>query len=191
MPLRRSALGVCPCGDPWGDAPLSRSKAPQSPYEAPEGTDTKVTSAKGHFCARPTEAPTGMSRMGCASSRSKVGSPTHPTGGHFARARFVAIDLFVGLFCRQRGNSDSTYIPTGWHKWAATFIPMPMPETVCRTNVYDKIVQLEVCIFFVGQGYGYEYHSPWMVQGRPLGKRRHACQTSSPAGGSCVYTQSP
>ena len=25
-PLRRSALGVCPCSDPWGDTPPSRNK---------------------------------------------------------------------------------------------------------------------------------------------------------------------
>ena len=28
--------------------------------------------------------------------------------------------------------------------WAETFVPMPIPKTVCRTIVYNKIVQLEV-----------------------------------------------
>ena len=31
---------------------------------------------------------------------------------------------------------------------------MPMPKTVCRTNVYNKIVQLEVCVFCSGRGMG-------------------------------------
>ena len=29
-----------------------------------------------------------------------------------------------------------------------TFIPMPMPKTVCITSLYDDIVQLEVCQLF-------------------------------------------
>ena len=38
------------------------------------------------------------------------------------------------------------------------FIPVPMPKTVCRTDVYDKIAQLlEVCRTLGGQGYLYEY----------------------------------
>ena len=32
--------------------------------------------------------------------------------------------------------------------WAVTFIHMPMPKTVCRTTLYDKIAQLKVCITF-------------------------------------------
>ena len=31
---------------------------------------------------------------------------------------------------------------------------MPMPKPVCRTNLYDNIVQLEVCITFSGRGMG-------------------------------------
>ena len=31
---------------------------------------------------------------------------------------------------------------------------MPMPKPVCRTNVYNKIVQLEVCRTFSGRGMG-------------------------------------
>ena len=38
--------------------------------------------------------------------------------------------------------------------WAVTCIPMPMPETVCRTNLRNKVVPLEVCITFSGRGAG-------------------------------------
>ena len=31
---------------------------------------------------------------------------------------------------------------------------MPMPKPVCRTNLYKKIVQLEVCRTFSGRGMG-------------------------------------
>ena len=31
---------------------------------------------------------------------------------------------------------------------------MPMPKPVCRTNLYNKIVQLEVCRTFSGRGMG-------------------------------------
>ena len=31
---------------------------------------------------------------------------------------------------------------------------MPIPKTVCRTILYNKIVQLEVCITFSGKGMG-------------------------------------
>ena len=40
-----------------------------------------------------------------------------------------------------------------------TFIPMPRPKTVCITNEYNEIVQLEVCRTFSGRGSGYEHHS--------------------------------
>ena len=38
--------------------------------------------------------------------------------------------------------------------WAATFTPMPMPKIVCRTILYNKIVQKDVCIAFSGRGMG-------------------------------------
>ena len=38
--------------------------------------------------------------------------------------------------------------------WAVTFIPMPMPKIVGRTNVNNKIAQLEVCITSSGSGRG-------------------------------------
>ena len=38
--------------------------------------------------------------------------------------------------------------------WAVPFIPMPMPKPVCRTKLYNKIVQLEVCRTFSGRGMG-------------------------------------
>ena len=51
---RRSALSVCPCGCPLGDTPsIINSIIFLGPYEAPKGTNTKVTSAKGHLCAYP------------------------------------------------------------------------------------------------------------------------------------------
>ena len=31
---------------------------------------------------------------------------------------------------------------------------MPMPKPVCRTRIYNKIVQLEVCRTFSGRGMG-------------------------------------
>ena len=37
---------------------------------------------------------------------------------------------------------------------AVPFIPMPMPKPVCRTHLYNKIVQLEVCRTFSGGGMG-------------------------------------
>ena len=38
---------------PLGDTPPIRNDLFMSPYQAPEGTNTKVTSAKGRFCAYP------------------------------------------------------------------------------------------------------------------------------------------
>ena len=51
-----------------------------------------------------------------------------------------------------------------YREWAVTFIPMPMPKRVCRTFSWNKWVQHEVCIVFVGRGHGYEYHGPERVQ---------------------------
>ena len=31
---------------------------------------------------------------------------------------------------------------------------MPMPKPVCRTNLYNKILQLEICRTFSGRGMG-------------------------------------
>ena len=39
---------------PLGDTPSIRNKIFLGPYKAPKGTNTKATSAKGHFCAYPT-----------------------------------------------------------------------------------------------------------------------------------------
>ena len=52
-PLRRSALSASPCGDPRGNTPPIRNKPSMGPCKAPEGTKTKVTLAKGRFCAHP------------------------------------------------------------------------------------------------------------------------------------------
>ena len=38
--------------------------------------------------------------------------------------------------------------------YAVPFIPMPMPKPVCRTNSYNKILQLEVRRTFSGRGMG-------------------------------------
>ena len=35
--------------------------------------------------------------------------------------------------------------PEHIRSWVVTFIPTPMPKTVCITNLYNKMVQLEVC----------------------------------------------
>ena len=35
---------------------------------------------------------------------------------------------------------------------------MPMPKTVCRTIVYNKIAQLEVCRASSGRGMGTKHH---------------------------------
>ena len=53
VPLRRSALSACPCGDPWGTLLQLEVSYSWAPYQAPKGTNTKVTSAKGHFCGLP------------------------------------------------------------------------------------------------------------------------------------------
>ena len=38
--------------------------------------------------------------------------------------------------------------------WGVTFIPMPMPNTVCITFSYNKWVQSEVCRTLFGRGMG-------------------------------------
>ena len=55
MPLRRSALSVCPC-EPLGDTPPTRSRKFAGPCKAPKGINTQVTSAQGHFRAYPKYA---------------------------------------------------------------------------------------------------------------------------------------
>ena len=51
--LRRSALSACPRGDPRGTTPPIRNKTLLGHCKAPEGTNTKVASAKGHLRAYP------------------------------------------------------------------------------------------------------------------------------------------
>ena len=60
-PPRRSARSVCPCGDPWGTPLQVQTNHSWAPRKAPEGTNAKVTSANGHFCAYPTHI--GVSRV--------------------------------------------------------------------------------------------------------------------------------
>ena len=47
--LRRSALSVYPCGDPWGTLLNLEIGYSWAPIKRPMGTNTKVTSASGHF----------------------------------------------------------------------------------------------------------------------------------------------
>ena len=61
-PLRRGALSACPHGDPLGDIPPSRNKLFLGPCEAPNGTNTQVTSAKGHVRAYPRSFSFGGAR---------------------------------------------------------------------------------------------------------------------------------
>ena len=42
---------VCPWGDPWGTLLQLETSYSWAPYKDPKGTNSKVTSAKGHFCA--------------------------------------------------------------------------------------------------------------------------------------------
>ena len=55
-PSSRSGT-VCPFGDPWGTSLPLETRQSWAPLKTPEGTNTKVTSAKGHFCAYPTKNP--------------------------------------------------------------------------------------------------------------------------------------
>ena len=53
-----------------------------------------------------------------------------------------------------REDSPDRTLVASCQSWAVTFIPMPMPKTVCTTNLYNKTVQLEVCRTFPGRGMG-------------------------------------
>ena len=49
----------------------------------------------------------------------------------------------------------SVLTPSQEAHWSAVpFIPKPMPKPVCRTNLYNKIVLLEVCRTCSGRGIG-------------------------------------
>ena len=65
---------------------------------------------------------------------------------------YIYIYIYIYIFVGAMRSSAHVW-------WAVTFIPMPMPKTVCRTHVYNKWVQQEVRRTLFGQGYGYEYHS--------------------------------
>ena len=59
---------------------------------------------------------------------------------------------------------------------------MPMPKPVCRTDLYNKIVQLEVCRTFSGRGTGINGTAHYIVSGwsgstRPI---RPSCGGSRP-----------
>ena len=61
--LRRSALGVCPCGDPWWtllqlEIEISYSLAPRKP-KPPRGQTLRSPRPKGHFCAHPIHCGEG------------------------------------------------------------------------------------------------------------------------------------
>ena len=71
---------------PLGDTSSVRNKLILGPYKATKGTNTKVTSAQGHFCAHPTPFPfEGVSRrrcrrriLDCAEFRATPGPPRAP-----------------------------------------------------------------------------------------------------------------
>ena len=65
-------------------------------------------------------------------------------------AVFVHRDLSSTCASQQNAGSNG---------WAVTFMPMPVPKTVCRTTLCNNIVQLEVCITFSGRGMGMKIHS--------------------------------
>ena len=62
--LRRSALNVCPYGDPWGTTLHLETRHPWAPVKTPRGTDTKTASATGHFRAYPiSDTPASKSEL--------------------------------------------------------------------------------------------------------------------------------
>ena len=67
-------LVFVPVGTPGGHPPM-RNKRFLGPYKAPKGTDTKVTSAKGRFCAYPIHnlaSRRGGDRSSAGRSRSRT-----------------------------------------------------------------------------------------------------------------------
>ena len=54
VPKEKCPLVFVPVGTPGGTPPPVRSKTPPGPHPACYGTNTEVTSAKGHFRAYPT-----------------------------------------------------------------------------------------------------------------------------------------
>ena len=81
----------------------------------------------------------------------------------------VFVPCFAYLLCwltlclktikAKRSERDDVAVCCWRASWAATFLPMPMPKTVCRTSVYNKMSTAGGLYIFFGQGYGYEYHS--------------------------------
>ena len=57
-----------PLWGPLGDTPTLREQPILVPYKAPKGTNTEVTSAKGHFCAYPNNYPSPSNECHTASS---------------------------------------------------------------------------------------------------------------------------
>ena len=53
---RRGALSVRPCGDPWGTPLRLERRHSWALIKPPRGPNTKITSAKGHFCACPNNS---------------------------------------------------------------------------------------------------------------------------------------
>ena len=86
--------------------------------------------------------------------------------------------------CARRGLAPERQLRGARKKeeWAVTCLPMPMPQTVCRTTVYSEIVQLEVGITCSGRGMGMNI----TAQGGPRGH----CRTR-PAGGGLPRARSP
>ena len=71
-----------------------------------------------------------------------------------ALRRFPTAHLAVEALPSRLLQACTALIPTARVSWAVTFIPMPMPKTVCMTNLHSNLVQLEVCITFSGRRMG-------------------------------------
>ena len=64
------------------------------------------------------------------------------------------IILYHILVYYRPGVCEQKALWRGVRMGAVPFIPMPMPKPVCRTKLYNKIVQLEVCRTFSGRDMG-------------------------------------
>ena len=61
----------------------------------------------------------------------------------------IYIYIYIHTYIHMLWYNETTIT---WYIWAVTFIPMPMPKTVCITNVYNEIARLEVCVELIRAG---------------------------------------
>ena len=125
-----------------------------SPRGAPGGeaqrtvtTRLKATKGRGLGLAA-AAAAAGSSRLSSSSSSSSGASPSWPWASPESAARAL------GSAKLEMPMRPSREAMKERRSWAVTFIPMPMPKTVCRTTLYNKMIQLEVCTTFSGRGMG-------------------------------------